>query len=149
TAGLERSRLKPQLAQAYALREQLASMQGDTATALRYAHRQAALREELLGSTASRRLAALETRAARREAAQNLQLLAKDNERQAARSERQELQRRLGLARIGGLGLVLLVLVWRCLAVRVLNRQLSERNREIERQRVALAEAHQRLQAHA
>src|SRR5690606_15149835 len=29
TAGLERSRLKPQLAQAYALREQLASMQGD------------------------------------------------------------------------------------------------------------------------
>lgn len=149
TAGLERSRLKPQLAQAYALREQLASMQGDTATALRYAHRQAALREELLGSTASRRLAALETRAARREADQNLQLLAKDNELQAARIERQELQRRLGLALIGGLGLVLLVLVWRYLAVRVLNRQLSERNREIERQRVALAEAHQRLQAHA
>ena len=39
----------------------------------------------------------------------------------------------LCVALIGGLGLVLLVLVWRYLAVRVLNRQLSERNREIER----------------
>ncbi len=50
---------KPLLAQAYALREQLARADKDAAAALGYAHQQAALREELVGTRASRRLSAL------------------------------------------------------------------------------------------
>src|SRR5690606_38611663 len=117
-SGLERSRLRPQLARAYQLREQLATAEGAIPTALRYAHKNAEVREDLLGSTVSRRVAAIEASTARRESQQHLQLLAKDNELQAARIERQELQRHRGLVLIGGLALAMLALLWRHRAVR-------------------------------
>ncbi|MET0229657.1 MAG: tetratricopeptide repeat protein, partial [Rhodanobacteraceae bacterium] len=71
-AGLEGSRLRPQLAQAYAAREQLARADHDDAAALRFSHKYAAEREELLGIRASRQLAALETRHARAESEQRV-----------------------------------------------------------------------------
>lgn len=148
-AGLETARLRPQLAQAYALREQLARAQHDDAEALRYAHKHATAREELIGIRASRQLAALEARHARAANEQRLVLLAKDNDLQAARLTQQELQRRFGLAVIAGLGLLLVALVWRHLGVRRLNRELALGNAEIERQRAALGEANLRLQVQA
>jgi diguanylate cyclase (GGDEF)-like protein len=148
-AGLETARLRPQLAQAYALREQLARAQHDDAEALRYAHKHAGAREELIGIRASRQLAALEARHARAANEQRLVLLAKDNDLQAARLAQQELQRRFGLAVIAGLGLLLVALVWRHLGVRRLNRELARGNAEIERQRSALGEANLRLQVQA
>lgn len=148
-AGLETARLRPQLAQAYALREQLARAQHDDAEALRYAHKHATAREELIGIRTSRQLAALEARHARTANEQRLVLLAKDNDLQAARLVQQELQRRFGLALIAGLGLLLVALVWRHLGVRRLNRELALGNAEIERQRSALGEANLRLQVQA
>lgn len=148
-AGLETARLRPQLAQAYALREQLARAEHDPAEALRFAHKHATAREELIGIRASRQLAALEARHARAANEQRLVLLAKDNDLKAARLAQQELQRRFGLAVIAGLGLLLVALVWRHLGVRRLNRELGLRNAEIERQRAALGEANLRLQVQA
>lgn len=148
-AGLEMARLRPQLAQAYALREQLARAERDDADALRFAHKYAALREELIGTRASRLLAALETRHARAESEQRLALLGKDNELQAERLERQRLQRRLYVAAVVGLSILLLLLVWRYLAVRQLNHALELRNIEIERQRAALSDANTKLEQQA
>jgi diguanylate cyclase (GGDEF)-like protein len=148
-AGLETARLRPQLAQAYALREQLARVQHDDAEALRFAHKHASAREELIGIRASRQLAALEARHARAANEQRLVLLAKDNDLQAARLAQQDLQRRFGIAAIVGLGLLLVALVSRHLGLRRLNRELALRNAEIERQRAALGEANLRLQVQA
>lgn len=148
-AGLEAARLRPQLAQAYALREQLARVEHNDAEALRYAHKHATAREELMGIRASRQLAALEARHARAANEQRLVLLAKDNDLQSARLAQQELQRRFGIAAIAGLGLLLVALVWRHLGVRRLNRELALRNAQIEHQRAALGEANLRLQVQA
>src|SRR5262249_20312716 len=85
--GLDIMRMKPQLAQAYALRGQVAEAEGDTKTALRYARDEANLREELLGSRASRRLSALEVQHARAVSEQKLAMLTVENDLQAARLE--------------------------------------------------------------
>ena len=147
--GLDATRLKPQLAQAYALREQLAVADGDATTALKYAHQYAALREDLLGTTTSRQLAALESRHARADAEQKLALANEDNALQAARLERQRLQRSFGIAIITGLALLLAVVIWRWLDMSRLNRALNARNRQIEEQRSALTDANQRLERQA
>jgi len=147
--GLDAKRFKPQLAQAYALREQLAAADGDTKTALDYAHEYATLREDLLGTATSRRLAALEMRHARADADQKLALANQTNALQAARLEQQRLQRRLDVATIAGLVLLLLVVVWRWLGMRRLNFALAARNRRIEDQSAALAEANRRLERQA
>jgi diguanylate cyclase (GGDEF)-like protein len=148
-AGLEQARLRPQLAQAYALREQLARADHDDAEALRFAHKYAAEREELLGVRASRQLAALETRHARAEAEQRLALLAKDNELKVALLAKQQLEHRLYLAATIGLAALLLLMAWRFVGVRRLNTALGRRNDEIERQRVALSGANDRLEKQA
>ncbi|HVV96482.1 MAG TPA: tetratricopeptide repeat-containing diguanylate cyclase [Rhodanobacteraceae bacterium] len=148
-AGLESARLRPQLAQAYALREQLARADHDDAEALRFAHKYAAEREELLGVRASRQLAALETRHARAEAEQRVALLAKDNELKVALLARQQLERRVYLAATIGLAALLLLMAWRFVGVRRLNTALGRRNAEIERQRIALAGANDRLERQA
>lgn len=148
-AGLEASRLRPQLAQAYALREQLARSEHDDAAALRFAHKYANEREKLLGVSASRRLAALEVRHARADAEQRLALMAKDNELGAARVESQQMQRRLYAGAAAALAVLLLALVWRHAGVHRLNRALAARNDEIERQRAALAEANAQLEQQA
>ncbi|MGA9335579.1 MAG: tetratricopeptide repeat-containing diguanylate cyclase [Rudaea sp.] len=143
---LNTTRLKPQLAHAYALRDQLASAQGDAATALVYAHKYGALREELLGTAASRRLAALAVRHARADAEQKLVLANEENALQAARIQQQRLQRRFGIAIIGGLVLLLAVVIWRWLDMGRLNRALNTRNVQIEEQRRALTDANMRLE---
>ena len=148
-AGLEAARLRPQLALAYALREQLARAEHDDADALRFAHKYAAEREELLGIRASRQLAALETKHAREEGDQRFALLSKDNELQAALLAKQRLERRLGLIAMAGLAALLLLMAWRFIGVNRLNRALSRRNTEIERQRIALAKANGKLEQQA
>jgi diguanylate cyclase (GGDEF)-like protein len=148
-AGLEAIRLRPQLAQAYALREQLARAEHDDADALRFAHKAAVAREELIGIRASRQLAALEVAHARSDSEQRLAMLAKDNELQAARLQAQSLQRRLGAIALGGLVLVLVAVVWRNRGIRRLNHALGQRNGEIERQRTALGHANDVLQRQA
>jgi len=144
-AGLEASRLRPQLVQAYALREQLARAERDDAAALRFAHKHADERERLLGVRASRQLAMLEARHARADAEQRLALMAKDAELNAARAERQQLQRRLYAGAAAALAVLLIALVWRHVGVHRLYRALAARNGEIERQRAALAEANAQL----
>ena len=148
-AGLEAARLRPQLVLAYAAREQLARADHDDAVALRFAHKYAAEREELLGIRASRQLAALETRHGRAEAEQRVALLAKDNELQAALLAKQRLERRAGLIAMAGLGALLLLMAWRFVGVNRLNHKLERRNVEIERQRVALAGANTKLEQQA
>ena len=148
-AGLEGSRLRPQLAQAYAAREQLARADHDDAAALRFSHKYAAEREELLGIRASRQLAALETRHARAESEQRVALLAKDNELQSALLSKQRLERRASYVTMGGLVALVLLLAWRFIGVNRLNRALERRNHEIERQRVALSNANAKLEKQA
>jgi diguanylate cyclase (GGDEF)-like protein len=148
-AGLEAIRLRPQLAQAYALREQLARAEHDDTDALRFAHKAAIAREELIGIRASRQLTALEVAHARSDSEQRLAMLAKDNELQSARLQAQSLQRRLGGIALAGLVLALVALVWRYRGIRRLNHALGQRNTEIERQRAALGQANDALQKQA
>ena len=140
---------KPLLEQAYALREKLATADGDSAAALGYAHQQAALREELVGTRASRRLSALESQYARAASEQQLALVTKDNQLQTVRLQQQQLQRNYGLAALAGLSAMLALLAWRFFGVRRLNHALALRNAEIEAKRVALSEANQRLENQA
>ncbi|MEO7876072.1 MAG: diguanylate cyclase [Dokdonella sp.] len=149
TAGLESSQLRTQLAHAYASRDQLARAENNDADALRFAHKHAAVREELLGIRASRQLAALETRHARSEAEQRLALLGKDNELQAALLEKQGLQRNIDLGVLVTLGVLLGLVVWRFVGVSQLNRALAMRNAEIERHRATLGQANLRLERQA
>ncbi len=148
-AGLEATRLRPQLAQAYALREQLARAEHDDTDALRFAHKAAVAREELIGIRASRQLAALEVAHARSDSEQRLAMLAKDNELQSARLQAQSLQRRLGGIALAGLVLALVALIWRYRGIRRLNDALGVRNAEIERHRAALGHANDALQKQA
>ena len=148
-AGLEAARLRPQLALAYASREQLARAEHDDADALRFAHKYASEREELLGIRASRQLGALETKHARAEAEARVALLSKDNELKAALLGKQQLERRIGLVAMGSLVALLLLMVWRFVGVNRLNHALARRNAEIERQRVALSGANDKLEQQA
>ena len=148
-AGLETTQLRQQLALAYALREQLARSEGDADEALRFAHKYEQVREDLIGLRTNRQLAALEVRHERSENEQRMALLAKDNELQAARIERQALVRDIGLIVLGSLALALGVLVWRHRAVRLLNQQLARRNAEFERQSFELDAANSTLRAQA
>ena len=148
-AGLESARLRPQLAQAYASREQLARAEHNDSDALRFAHKYAEEREELLGIRASRQLAAQETRHARSEAEQRVVLLAKDNELQSALLDKQRLERRLGLIAMAALVALLLLMIWRFVGVNRLNHALAKRNAEIDRQRLALGNANTKLEQQA
>jgi len=140
---------KPLLAQAYALRERLAIADGDNAAALNYAHQQASLREDLLGTRATRRLSALESQYARAASEQKLALVTKDNQLQAVRLDQERLQRNYGIGALVALTLVLALLAWRFFGVRRLNRALAVRNAEIEAKREALAEANTQLEQQA
>ena len=148
-AGLEAARLRPQLALAYAPREQLARADHADTHPLPFPHKYAAEREELLGIRASRQLAALETRHARAESEQRLALLAKDNELQSVLLGKQRLERRGSLVAMAGLFVLLLLMVWRFVGVNRLNHALAKRNAEVERQRIALANANGKLEKQA
>jgi diguanylate cyclase (GGDEF)-like protein len=140
------SQFKPMLVQAYALGERLAIADAQPAAALEYAHKQAALREELQGARANRRLSMLESQHARAASEQQLALVTKDNQLQAARLQQQQLQRSYGLAVVAALCALLAMLAWRFFGMRQLNRALAARNNEIEAQRAALSDANQRLE---
>ncbi len=148
-AGLERTHLRSHLADAYALRERLADLQNDEQTALRFSRKYTQLREELNGIRTSRQLAVLEARHERADAEHRVALLAKDNELQAARIERQALVRDIVLLALASLLLAFAILFWRHRGVRQLNRDLEARNIEIERQRAALDSANTMLRAQA
>lgn len=145
----ESIRLKPQLAQAYELRDHLAEAEHDTATAHEYAHRYAQVREELLGVRSTRQLAAIEVRKAREQTQQQLELAARNNELQTERLERGRLERGYGIAAITGLSIVLAIFVFLFFGLRKIYRALSARNREIESQRAALSAANDRLEGQA
>ena len=148
-AGLEAARLRPQLALAYASREQLARAEHDDTDALRFAHKYAAEREELLGIRASRQLGALETKHARAESEARVALLSKDNELKAALLAKQHLERRIGLVAMASLVALLVLMIWRFVGVNRLNHALAKRNAEIDRQRAALGNANTKLEQQA
>lgn len=149
TRVVEAAQLRPQLAQAYALRERLAVARGDLAAALLYLQRYGEERELLLGTRASRQLAALKVRGARVESEHALTLLQKDNELQAIRLRAQALEQRLTI--LGSIALALLAALafWRYAGTRRLNENLRRKNGEIEAQRAALSEVNERLQVQA
>lgn len=130
-AGLEATHLRQHLAQAYAMREQLAQSEGNPQDALRYAHKYLQAREEMIGVRTSRQLAALEVQHERTNAEQRVSILAKDNELQAARLERQRLVRDTALIIILGLSLTLIALFYRHRSMRRFNLALAQRNKEI------------------
>jgi diguanylate cyclase (GGDEF)-like protein len=147
--GLDIARMKPQLAQAYTLRGQLADAEGDTRMALKFARDEASLREELLGSRASRRLSALEVQHARAASEQKLAMLTVENELQATRLEQQQLQRRFYIVALLGLVILVAALTWRMVSVRRLNSALAGSHATIAKTNAELSEANARLQRQA
>jgi diguanylate cyclase (GGDEF)-like protein len=148
-AGLEAALLRPQLVQAYAVREKIALAEHDPESALRFLRRHAEQRELLLGTRASRQLGELQARHARAEAEKDLALLQKDNELQNARLDKQDVERKLGMVALVSLGLALLLGIWRYHGVFMLNRTLLSKNLEIDAQSKALADANERLEERA
>ena len=148
-ADPQTARYKPLMVEVNELREKIATAIGKPVQALQFAHAAAALREELLGTRASRRLAALESQYARTAADQQLALATKENQLQAARLVQQHLQRNYFVIVAAGMGAVAILLAWRFAGVRRLNRALAARNAEVETQRAALSNANDRLQQQA
>jgi diguanylate cyclase (GGDEF)-like protein len=148
-AGLESALLRPQLVQAYAVREKIALAERDPESALRYLRRYAEQRELLLGTRASRQMSDLQARHARAEADKDLVLLQKDNELQTARIEKQEVERRLGIVGMISLGLALLLISWRFYGTYRLNLALRTKNAQVDAQSRALAVANTSLQERA
>ena len=142
-------RMKPQLAQAYELRDRLAESEHDMPTAHDYAHRYANLREELLGVRSTRQLAAVEVRKAREQAEQQLELAARTNELQTERLQHAHLERTYSIAAIVGLAAISLLFMFLFFGLRRLYRALAARNREIDTQRAALSEANRLLERQA
>lgn len=148
-AGLEAALLRPQLVQAYSVREKIALAEHDPETALRYLRRYSEQRELLLGTRASRQLSDLQARHARADAEKDLALLQKDNELQTTRIDKQDVERQLGRMGIIGLVVALLLISWRFNGVRRLNLALRMKNTEIDMQSKALANANLALEQRA
>lgn len=148
-ADPQTERYKPLMVEVNELREKIATAIGKPTQALEYSHAAAALREELLGTRASRRLSALESQYARTAADQQLALATKENQLQSTRLAQQRLQRNYVVIIACGFGAVALLLAWRFAGVRRLNSALALRNTEIESQRTALSHANGRLQQQA
>ncbi len=148
-AGLEAALLRPQLVQAYSVREKIALAEHDPETALRYLRRYSEQRELLLGTRASRQLSELQSRHARADAEKDLALLQKDNELQTTRLGKQDVERHLGTVGMIGLLVALLLISWRFNGVRQLNQALRLKNSEIDTQSKALANANSNLERRA
>ena len=148
-AGLEAALLRPQLVQAYSVREKIALAEHDPETALRYLRRYSEQRELLLGTRASRQLGDLQARHARADAEKDLALLQKDNELQTTRLGKQDVERQLGTVGMIGLVVALLLISWRFNGVRQLNHALRLKNSEIDTQSKALAIANTNLERRA
>ncbi|HZW50370.1 MAG TPA: diguanylate cyclase [Rudaea sp.] len=148
-ADPQTERYKPLMVEVNELREKIATAIGKPAQALQFAHAAAALREDLLGTRASRRLSALESQYARKATEQQLALVTKDSQLQTERLTQLQLRRKYAIAALAGLSTLLALLAWRFAGVRRLNRALAVRNAEIESQRAALSHANDRLQQQA
>ena len=144
---LTRAKLKPQLHAAYKAIEGLLEVRGDAQQALAYARRRAALREELLGVTATRRLAVLELKQDRERAERQVEMLRLDNSLKALNLRTETLRRRIGVGFIAMLIGLLGVVFWRLRDARRTARVLTRKNDEISEQDVALRAANARLTA--
>src|SRR5688500_2241601 len=144
-AAYETQENRHRLVKVHALLEELHRQRGDELQALRSGREHYRLRNELLGAGATGRLGELLSGF----------LLAEERERNAELSqanalnaERLQHERRLRTSTIGlaaAIGLALLMLGWRHVSTRRLNTLLSERTREVEAQRVLLAQANAEL----
>ncbi len=141
--------LKSALSEAFAAREEIAIASGQLAAAIDFAHRRAALREELLGTRSGRQLAALKSRYERADADQRIRLLSLTNELQSLRLGQQALLRNIGIGVGVILLLLLLLLLRRYRATRVLYRALQHKNAEISAHEARLEAANAKLSTHA
>jgi diguanylate cyclase (GGDEF)-like protein len=141
--------LKSALSEAYAAREDIAIASGQLAAAIAFAHRRAALREELLGTRSGRQLAALKSRYERADAEQRIRLLSLNNEVQSLRLGQQALLRNIGAGVAATLGVLLLLLLRRYHTTRRLNRALQQKNAEISAHEARLEAANAKLSTHA
>ncbi|MCQ4164957.1 diguanylate cyclase [Tahibacter harae] len=141
--------LKSPLSEAFAAREEIALASGQLAAAVDFAHRRAALREELLGTRAGRQLAALKSRYERADAEQRIRLLSLTNELQSLRLNQQALLRNFGVGAAAVLGVLLLLLLRRYRASHRLNRELQSKNAEISAHEARLEAANAKLSTYA
>ena len=146
---LDDAKLKPQLAEAIAIRQQLAERDNQPAEALELAKRRAVLREELLGTKASRQLATLRARYERAEADQRIRLLGLDGEVQSLRLRQQTLLRNIGFVAVVLLTLLAIILGHRYRLTRRLNQELSHKNAEISAHEIALQAINTKLSEQA
>lgn len=142
---LTRTQLKPQLHAAYRAMEELLDRRGAVGQALAYARQRAGLREELLGVTAARRLAVLELKQARERAERQVELLRLDNSVKALKLQTETLRRKVGIATIASLFVLLVLVFWRWREAKHTAKILVHKNAEISEQDKALRAANQRL----
>ena len=141
----ERQGNRHRLVKVHGTLERLYTQQGDELAAARAGREHFRLRNELLGANASGKLGELLTNFALADAENRNQRLAQENAINAVRLDSERRLRYAGylIAAIIVVGLVLLLL--RHAAVRRLNRLLSDKTRETEAQRAALADANAQL----
>lgn len=144
---LTRAQLKPQLHAAYKAMEELLDRRGEVGQALAFARQRASLREELLGVTAARRLAVLELKQDRERAERQVELLRLDNSLKELSLRTETLRRRIGIAFIGMLVVLLGLVAWRWREAKRTARVLARKNAEISAQDEALRAANARLTA--
>lgn len=137
----------PQTLDAYRLVIPLLRERGDLAGALRLAETALELQDQLSGRDINRRVALIEYRHHAADNARQIELLTHENEIQQLRLARQAQQRRFGIALSVGLAVVTLLLAWGFGRSRRISRELAISNRELKRNRLALTQAHQALQA--
>lgn len=141
----ERQSNRHRLVKVHGMLERLHTARGDALAAARAGREHFRLRNELLGANASGKLGELLTNFALADAEHRNERLAQENAISAVRLESERRLRHAGylIAAIVVVGLALLGL--RHAAVRRLNRLLSDKTRETEAQRAALAEANAQL----
>lgn len=141
----ERQGNRHRLVKVHGTLERLYAAMGDELAAARAGREHFRLRNELLGANASGKLGELLTNFALADAENRNERLAQENAITAVRLDSERRLRYAGylIAAIIVVGLVLLLL--RHAAVRRLNRLLSDKTRETEAQRAALAEANAQL----
>ena len=146
---LTRAQLKPQLHAAYLAIERLLERRGALSEALSYSRQRAALREELLGLTAARRLAILELKQERERTDRQMEILRMDNRVQELGLRTETLRQRIAVGALVTLLSVVGFLFWRLNEVRRLNAELARKNNAILSQDTALRAVNARLSAQA
>lgn len=146
---LTRAQLKPHLHAAYKAMESLLDARGEVREALHFSRQRAALREELLGLTATRRLAVLELKQERERNERQVEMLRLDNSLQELNLRTEALRRRIGIGFIITLFVLLGVVFWRLRDARRAARLLAAKNAEISAQDLALRAANARLTTQA